>query len=44
LARRFGPLPGWVTERLAQARREELEQWAERGLEAQHLEDGFTTT
>ena len=44
LTRRFGPLPGWATERLAQASREELEQWAERVLEAQRLEDVFATT
>ena len=41
LTQRFGPLPGWATERLAQAGREELEQWAERVLEAQRLEDVF---
>src|SRR6266702_1824267 len=44
LTRRFGPLPDWATERLAQASREELEQWAERVLEAQRLEDVFATT
>jgi predicted transposase YdaD len=44
LVRRFGPLPGWATERLAQASREELEQWVERGLDAQRLEDVFVTT
>ena len=44
LTRRFGPLPGWATERLAQASREELEQWTERVLEAQRLEDIFTTS
>ncbi len=44
LTRRFGPLPGWATSRLAQASREELEQWAERVLEAQRLEDVFATT
>jgi hypothetical protein len=44
LTRRFGPLPDWATERLAQASREELEQWAERVLEAQRLEDVLVTT
>ena len=44
LTRRFGPLPGWATERLAQASREELEQWTERVLEAQRLEDIFATS
>jgi hypothetical protein len=44
LTRRFGSLPGWATERLAQASRAELEQWAERVLEAQRLEDVFATT
>jgi hypothetical protein len=44
LTRRFGSLPGWATERLAQASREELEQWGERVLEAQRLEDVFATT
>ena len=34
LTRRFGPLPDWATERLIQASREELEQWAERVLDA----------
>jgi hypothetical protein len=44
LTRRFGPLPGWASERLAQASREDLEQWAERVLDAQRLEDVFATT
>lgn len=43
LTRRFGPLPGWVPERLAQASSEELEQWVERVLDAQRLEEVFTT-
>ena len=43
LTQRFGPLPDWATERLAQASREELERWAERVLEAQRLEDVFAT-
>ena len=44
LTRRFGPLPDWATERLAQASREDLEHWAERVLEAQRLDDIFVTT
>ena len=44
LTRRFGVLPGWATERLAQASRVEMEQWTERVLEAQRLEDVFATT
>lgn len=44
LTRRFGSLPGWVTERLAQASQEDLEQWVERVLDAQRLEDIFVTT
>jgi hypothetical protein len=41
LARRFGPLPPWVEERLAQADPETLERWAERVLEAATLEEVF---
>ncbi|MBI4330663.1 MAG: DUF4351 domain-containing protein [Chloroflexi bacterium] len=41
LARRFGPLPPWVEERLAQADRETLERWAERLLEAATIEEVF---
>jgi hypothetical protein len=44
LTQRFGPLPGWATERLAQANRTELEQWVARVREAQRLEDVFATT
>jgi flagellar biosynthesis/type III secretory pathway protein FliH len=44
LTRRFGPLPDWATERLTQASREESEQWTERVLEAQRLEDIFATS
>jgi hypothetical protein len=39
LDRRFGPLPVWVDERLAQASDAELEQWAERVLECATLEE-----
>jgi hypothetical protein len=38
---RFGEVPAWVEARLAKATVEELEQWADRILEAQHLEDIF---
>ena len=41
LNRRFGDLPAWVEERLANASREELEYWVERVLEAQRLEEAF---
>jgi hypothetical protein len=41
LNRRFGELPAWVEERLANASREELEYWVERVLEAQRLEEVF---
>jgi hypothetical protein len=39
LDRRFGPLPAWVDERLAQASDAELEQWADRVLECASLEE-----
>ncbi len=42
LTRRFDGLPGWVEERLAQASREQLESWADRVLDAEHLEDVFS--
>ena len=42
LNRRFGDLPAWVEERLANASREELEYWVERVLEARRLEEVFT--
>jgi len=41
LTRRFGPLPAWVEARLAQASLQDLEQWADRILEAQQLEAVF---
>jgi hypothetical protein len=44
LRRRFDPLPDWTTERLAQASREESEQWTEQVLEAQRLEDIFAAS
>jgi predicted transposase YdaD len=39
LTRRFGPLPDWAKHRLASASSEQLEQWAERVLEAKSLQD-----
>ena len=41
LARRFGSLPPWAEERLAQASLQELERWADRVLEAQQLDEIF---
>jgi hypothetical protein len=41
LARRFGSLPSWADERLAQASEAELEGWADRVLECRSLEDLF---
>jgi hypothetical protein len=41
IIRRFGEAPAWVEERLAKATVEELEQWAERILDASSLEDVF---
>ncbi|GKT11023.1 hypothetical protein DSTSK_43280 [Desulforhabdus sp. TSK] len=39
LTRRFGPLPDWAKHRLASASSEQLDQWAERVLEAKSLQD-----
>ena len=41
LTQRYGPLPDWARERLAQASPTELESWAERVLVAERLEDVF---
>ena len=41
LTRRFGPLPGWVQQRLQHAAPDELETWLDRVLDAQRLEDVF---
>ena len=41
LTRRFGPLPGWVQQRLQHATPDELETWLDRVLDAQRLEDVF---
>jgi hypothetical protein len=37
LARRFGPLPDWVDDRLRRASIEELETWGDRVLDAAEL-------
>ena len=41
LKKRFPNLPEWVEEKLEQASQEDLEKWADRILDAQHLEDIF---
>jgi len=41
LSKRFGVLPDWALERLEQGSREELENWAERILDAGSLEAVF---
>ena len=41
LTLRFGELPAWVHERLAQAPEADLAQWAERILQAPDLDDVF---
>lgn len=41
LARRFGPLPGWVEARLTQVSTSELETWGERVLDAAKLDAVF---
>jgi hypothetical protein len=41
LERRFGPLPGWVLERLASATSDQQERWLMRVLDAASLDDVF---
>jgi len=41
LARRFGPLPDWVDERLRRASIEQLETWGDRVLDAAKLSEVF---
>ena len=41
MSRQYGPLPGWVEERLAQATLEDLERWADRVLDAASLDEVF---
>ena len=44
LARRFGPVPEWVSARLNQANTDLLETWGDRVLDAQSLEEVFGET
>ncbi len=41
LTRRFGPVPGWVEAKLAEAEPAQLETWGERVLDAPSLEGVF---
>ena len=41
LTRRFGPVPGWVEDKLAGAEPAQLEAWGERVLDAPSLEGVF---
>lgn len=41
LTRRFGALPEWVETKLTQASTDQLEQWADRILDAEALEAVF---
>jgi len=41
LVRRFGHLPEWTVKRLESAASEDLEQWAERVLDARDIEEVF---
>ncbi len=43
LRRRFEQLPSWIDQRLEQASRQELEGWADRVLDAERLEDVFSS-
>ncbi len=43
LQRRFEDLPAGIDRRLEQASRQELQDWADRMLEAEHLEDVFSS-
>ncbi len=43
LRRRFEQLPSWIDQRLKQASRQELEGWADRVLDAERLEDVFSS-
>ncbi len=43
LRRRFNQLPNWIDQRLEQASRQELEGWADRVLDAERLEDVFSS-
>jgi hypothetical protein len=41
LAKRFGPLPSAIIERLASASREQIETWGDRVIDAESIEDVF---
>ena len=41
LTKRFGPLPKWAVEKIAQAQSEQLEQWSLQLLDAETLEEVF---
>ena len=41
MSRQYGPLPGWAEERLAKASVDDLEQWADRVLDAVSIEEVF---
>ena len=41
MSRQYGPLPGWAEERLAKASVDDLEQWADRVLEASSIGEVF---
>ncbi len=43
LKRRFEKLPSWIDQHLEQASRQELEGWADRVLDAERLEDVFSS-
>lgn len=43
LQRRFEQVPGWIDQRLKQASRQQLKGWADRVLEAESLEDVFSS-
>jgi flagellar biosynthesis/type III secretory pathway protein FliH len=43
LLNRFDQLPQWIDQRLENASRQELEGWADRVLDAQRLEDVFSS-
>ncbi|MBF0133139.1 MAG: DUF4351 domain-containing protein [Magnetococcales bacterium] len=42
LQRRFGTMPDWASEKIAQAELPSLEEWSLRILDAQSLEDVFS--
>jgi hypothetical protein len=44
LTKRFGSLPQWAVEKIAQAQNEQLEQWSLQLLEAETLEAVFAQT